>query len=97
MEVKAITETLRWMTEEHLTRAIIATDSMSTLQKVERKMLYADWIELIREGGIEMLYWILCPGHAGVICNEHADTLAGQAPISDERTLDPPTIPANEN
>ena len=27
MEIKAITETLRWMTEYHLTRAVIATDS----------------------------------------------------------------------
>ena len=97
MEVKAITETLRWMTEEHLTKAIIATDSMSTLQKVERKMLYADWVALIREGGIELLKWIFCPGHAGVIGNERADFLAGQATIGGTLTLDPPTILANVN
>ena len=60
-------------------------------------MLYDDWIELIREGGIEMLYWIFCPGHAGVIGNERADTLAGQAPISGDLTLDPPTVLANVN
>ena len=53
------------MTEELLTRAIIATDSMITLLKVERQMLYADLIELTREGGIEMLKWIFFPGHAG--------------------------------
>ena len=95
MEIKAITETLRWMTEYHLTRAVIATDSMSTLQKIETKMLYADWVKLIREGGIEMLKWIFCPGHAGVIGNERADFLAGQAPISGALTLDPPTVLAN--
>ena len=95
MEVKAITETLRWMNEAGYTRAVIATDSMSTLQKIEKKMMYADWVELIREGGIEKLQWIFCPGHADVIGNERADTLAGQAPISGELTLDPPTILAN--
>ena len=83
------------MTEYHLTRAVIATDSMSTLQKIEKKMLYADWVKLIREGGIEMLKWIFCPGHAGVIGNERADFLAGQAPISGALTLDPPTVLAN--
>ena len=31
------TETLRWMTEYHLTRAVIVTDSMSTLQKVDQR------------------------------------------------------------
>ena len=46
---------------------------------------------------MEMLYWIFCPGHAGVIGNERADTLAGQAPISGDLTLDPPTVLANEN
>ena len=55
MEIKAITETLQWMNEYHLTKASIATDSMSTLQKILKQMLYADWINLIREGGTEML------------------------------------------
>ena len=95
MEVKAITETLRWMTEVHLTKAVIATDSMSTLQKIDKKMLYTDWIDLIYAGHIEKLNWIFCPGHSGVIGNERADTLAGQAQIGGEFTLDPPTVLAN--
>ena len=95
MEVKAITETLRWMTEVHLTKAVIATDSMSTLQKIDKKMLYTDWIDLIYAGHIEKLNWIFCPGHSGVIGNERADTLAGQAQIGGEFTLDPPTVIAN--
>ena len=44
-----------------------------------------------------MLYWIFCPGHAGVIGNQRADTLPGQAPISRELNLDPPTVLANVN
>ena len=55
-EIKAITETLL---------AVIATDSMSTQQKVEKQMWYADCIDLIREDSIKMLKWIFCLGHAG--------------------------------
>ena len=97
MKVKDITETLRWITDEHLTRAIIATNSMSNIQKVERKMLYAIWIELIREGGNVVLNWIFFSGYTGVTGNERADTLSGQAPISGDLTLDPPTVLANVN
>ena len=71
---------------------ILFIDSMSTLQKVERKMLYDNWIALIREGEIEQLKWIFCPGHAGVIGIEPADTLAGQATNDGTMTLDLPTI-----
>ena len=85
------------MTEEDLTKAIVATDSMSTLHKVERKMLYADWNALIRVGGIEQLRSIFCPGHAGVIGNECTDTLVGQATNDGTLTLDPPTILANDS
>ena len=38
MEFQAITKTLRWMTDYHLTRAVIATDSMSTLEMVEKQI-----------------------------------------------------------
>ena len=36
MEVEAITEILRWMTDVLLTKAVITTDSMSTLQKIDK-------------------------------------------------------------
>ena len=55
-------------------------------------MLYADWVDLIRQDDIEMLNWIFCLGHAGVKSNERADFLAGQSLISGEITLDPPTV-----
>ena len=80
------------MTEVHLTKTVIATDSMSTLQKIDKKMLYTDWIDLIYAGHIEKLNWIFCPGHLGVIGNERADTLAGQAQIGGEFTLRTPLL-----
>ena len=49
------------------------------------------------EGGIELLKWIFCPGHADVIGNKRAATLAGQATISGTLPLDPPTILAIVN
>ena len=98
MEIKAIPETLRWMTEYHLSRAVIATDLMSSLQTFEKHiMLYADCIYLIRKGGIAMLKWIFCPSHAGVTCNARVDFIAGQSLISGALTLDPPTVLANAN
>ena len=42
MEVKAITEALRYLMENQQRRAVIVTDSMSTLQKVKKENLYAD-------------------------------------------------------
>ena len=36
MEIKAITETLRWLRQEKHRRVVIVTDSMSTLQKVQK-------------------------------------------------------------
>ena len=54
------------MTEVHLTIAvIIATVSKSTLHTIDKKMLYADWVDLIYAGHIDKLNWIFCPGHSG--------------------------------
>ena len=78
MAIKAITETLRLKTDYHLTKAVIATDSMSTLQMIEKKIVYADWVYLLREGGIDMLKLIFCPSYASdlviLICKQmHED------------------------
>ena len=43
MEMKAITEALNWTKATEHRTAILVTDSMSTLAKVKRHMLYADW------------------------------------------------------
>ena len=92
MEIKAITEALHWIKDTGHQRAVIVTDSMSTLQKVQKKMLYADWKAMIRESRLERVAWIFCPGHAGVAGNEKADKLAGEAKVGGKLTLDPPTV-----
>ena len=92
MEVKAVTEALRYLQANHLKRAIIVTDSMSTLQKISKEYLYADWVTIISSSSIEHLSWIFSPGHAGVMGNERADSLAGEAVIDNNITIDPPTV-----
>ena len=39
MEVKTITEGLRYLQSEQYRRAIIVTDSMSTLQKIKKSLM----------------------------------------------------------
>ena len=92
MEIKAITEALHWIKDTRHQRAVIVTDSMSTLQKIQKGMLYADWKAMIRESSLERVAWIFCPGHAGVAGNERADKLAGEAKVGGKLTLDPPTV-----
>ena len=92
MEVKAITEALRYLQTHQHKRAIIVTDSMSTLQKISKEHLYADWVPIISDSCLERLTWIFSPGHAGVQGNERADSLAGAAIIDNNLTIDPPTV-----
>ena len=47
MEVKAITEALRYLQSKQYRRSIIVTDSMSTLQKINNENIYADWEPII--------------------------------------------------
>ena len=54
MEVKAITEALRYLRENQQRRAVIVTDSMSTLQKVKKENLYADWVPIISDSCLEL-------------------------------------------
>ena len=79
MEIKAISEALTWLQTNNHQRAVIVTDSMSTLQKVQKKMLYTDWKTTISASSLERIAWIFCPGHAEVIGNERADKLAGDS------------------
>ena len=92
MEVIAITEALRYLRENQHMRAVIVTDSMSTLQKVQKEYLYADWVPIISDSCLERFTWIFSPGHAGVKGNERADSLAGDAVIDNNLTLDSPTV-----
>ena len=92
MEIKAVTEALKHLQQQQYTRAVIITDSMSTLQKVEKECMYADWLEPLRNSALERITWIFSPGHAGVTGNERADSLAGSAAINNDLVLDPPTV-----
>ena len=82
MEVKAVTEALLFLKEHNHRKAVIVTDSMSTLQKVKGGHLYADWIGCIGDSQLLSVTWLFCPGHSGVKGNERADTLAGEAAIT---------------
>ena len=42
MEIKAISEALKYLQEQRIRKAVIVTDSMSTLQKVKKELMYAD-------------------------------------------------------
>ena len=53
MEVKAVTEALQFLATSSYKKAVIVKDSMSTLQKIQRGMLYSDWINLTK--GSELL------------------------------------------
>ena len=79
MEIQAITEMLKWVQHQTITRLVCLTDSMSTLAKVQSGMLHADWVAAINHSNIQCVRWIFCPGHAGVRGNERADALAGEA------------------
>ena len=92
MEVKAITQALRWLSTSIYKRAVVVTDSMSTLTKIQKGFLYSDWITTIKDSQIEKVSWIFCPGHASVKGNERADQLAGEALVQGSMTLDPPTV-----
>ena len=94
MEVVAITEAFRWLKDTDYESATIVTDSMSTLEKVRRTMLYDEWKHLIRRSNLSRVVWIFCPGHAGVAGNERADVLAGEAVVGEPIALDPPTVMA---
>ena len=92
MEVKAITEAMNYLQLNQHSKAVIVTDSMSTLEKVKKEHLYADWLKALKASKLERITWIFSPGHAGVRGNERADVLAGTAPLDDNYILDPPTV-----
>ena len=67
---------------KRITHAIILTDSMNLLQKVESGMGCPDWHTAMHSLRLQRLLWIYCPGHAGVSGNERADRLASTADIT---------------
>ena len=75
MEIKAVTEALLYLKNSQYQNAVIVSDSMSTLQKVKKKLMYADWIPAIKDSQLQSLKWLFCPSHSGVKGNVRADTL----------------------
>ena len=85
MEVEGVTHAIQWLTSQRdaqITHAIILTDSMNLLQKVESGMGCPDWHTAMHSLRLQRLLWIYCPGHAGVSGNERADRLASTADIT---------------
>ena len=83
-EVKAVTHALRWIAsrgDSQTTQAIILTDSVSLLQKVNNGMGSPDWNLSMVDIHLRKLQWVFCPvpGHAGVKGYDRADRLAGKA------------------
>ena len=82
MELEAVTHAIQWIASQcdtQITHAIILTDSVNILQKVESGMGCPDWHLAMHSLRLQRLLWIYCPGHAGVSGNEHADRLASTA------------------
>ena len=85
MEVEAVPHAIQWLASQRdaqITHAIILTDSMNLLQKVESGMGCPDWHTAMHSLRLQRLLWIYCPWHAGVSGNERADRLASTADIT---------------
>ena len=65
-----------------LSHAIILTDSMNLLQKMESQMGCPDWHTAVHSLRLQRLVWIYCPGCTGVSGNERAGRLASTADIT---------------
>ena len=55
MEFKALTKALRYLQSKQYRRAIIVTESMRNLQKINKENLYADWSPIISPSKLERL------------------------------------------
>ena len=78
MEVEAHTHAIQWLAsqlDEQITHAIILTDSMNLLQKVESGMGCPDWHTAMHSLRLQTFLWIYCPWHVGVSGNKQADRL----------------------
>ena len=81
MEVEAGTHAIHWR-DAQIAHAIVLTDPMNLLQKVESGMGCPDWHTAMHSLRLQRLLWIYCPGHAGVSRNERADGLASTVNIT---------------
>ena len=85
MEVEAVTHVIRWLASQRdaqITHAVILTDSMNLLRKVESGMGCPDWHTAMHSLRLQRFLRIYCPGHAGISENERVDNLASTAYIT---------------
>ena len=85
MEVEAVTHAIQSLASQHdahITHAIILTNSIYLLQKVESGIDWPDWHTAMHNLWLQRLLWIYCFRHAGVIGNERADRLESTADIT---------------
>ena len=96
MEVKAVTRAIQWLASQRdsqITHAIIRTDSMNLLQKVESEMGCPDWHTAMHSLRLQTLLWICCPGHGRVSGNGWADRLANTTDITSGLQLGSSEVP----
>ena len=67
--------------DAQITQAVISTDSMNLLQKVESEIGCPDWHTAMPSLRLQSLLSIKCSGRAGVSRNERVDRLANTADI----------------
>ena len=79
-EGEALQDAFVWLVQNTTTSdyAMILTDSLSLVSRLQHGMVMGIWIPIIRRisARIELVY---IPGHAGIKLNEKADKLAGKA------------------
>ena len=76
---------IQWLASRRgaqITHAIILTDSINLLQKVESGMGWPDWHTAMHSLRLQRLLWIYSPDHAGLSGNKRADRLASTADIT---------------
>ena len=83
MEVEAVSQALQWIAhQKNIKQAIILTDSMNLLQKIDCGYGSPEWHKSMHNIDLQKILWVYCPGHAGVQGNERADRLAGIAKMT---------------
>ncbi len=82
-EINAVMLALTWLKDTEYSRVVFVSDSLSTFEKIRQVNFHTDWTPLIKESRIHKIIWIYCAGHSGVLGNEAADKLAGNANIDE--------------
>ena len=100
MEVEVVTHAIQWLASQRdaqITHAVILTDSMNPLEKLESGMSYRDWHTAMQCLRLQTLLWIYRPGHAVFCGNERTDRLAITADITSGLYLGEAEVPRGLN